>query len=243
MTPHNEASRGDYADAVLLPGDPLRAAWMAQTFLDGPREVNGIRGELGFTGTYKGVPISIQSTGMGSASLAIYAHELLDAYRARLLIRTGTCGGLTEKLPLRSLVLSTSASTDSSVNRQAFWPFDYAPAASFELLRTAADLARTLKFEHSIGPTVSSEIFYHPDPNARYLTLRQHGALAVDMETAALYTIAPRFGAKALSICTVVDNLVTGEETAESERHELFRNMTVLALEAAVATATGHSPA
>ncbi len=238
MTPHNQAIRGDYADAVLLPGDPVRAAWMAENFLDGVRQVNAIRSEPGFTGTYKGVAVSIQSTGMGSASLAIYAHELLDAYRARLLIRTGTCGGLTEKLPLRSLVLSTSASTDSAVNRQTFWPFDYAPAANFELLRTAADLAKALKFEHSVGQTVSSEIFYHPDPNARYLTVRQYGAVAVDMETAALYTIAPRFGARALSICTVVDNLVTGEETADSERHELFRNMTVLALETVAAVSS-----
>ena len=235
MTPHNEASQGDYAEAILLPGDPLRAAWMAQTFLSDVRQVNGIRGCLGFTGSYKGTPVSIQATGMGNPSLSIYAHELLATYRARVLIRTGTCGGLTETLPLRSLVLSQAASTDSAVNRQLFWPFDYAASADFELLRLAADLARDLKLEHSVGPTVSSEIFYHPDPSARYLTVRQHGALAVDMETSALYTIAPRFGAKALSICTVVDNLVTGEETAETERYELFRNMAVLALETAVA--------
>lgn len=241
MTPHNEASRGDYAEAVLLPGDPQRAAWMAENFLDDARQVNALRGCLGFTGTYRGVPVSIQSTGMGAPSLAIYAHELLDAYRARILIRTGTCGGLTDKLPLRSLVLSQAASTDSSVNRQLFYPFDYAPSANFELLRIAADLARKLKLEHAVGATVSSEIFYHPDPNSRYLTVRQHGALAVDMETSALYTIAPRFGARALSICTVVDNLVTGEETAESERHELFRGMTVLALETAFAASSAGS--
>ncbi|MBL8583740.1 MAG: purine-nucleoside phosphorylase [Rhizobiaceae bacterium] len=235
MTPHNQASRGDYAQAVLLPGDPLRAAWMAENFLDDARQVNALRGCLGFTGTYKGVPLSIQATGMGSASLAIYAHELLDAYRARILIRTGTCGGLSDKLPLRSLVLSQAASTDSAVNRQMFWPFDYAPAADFQLLRGAADIARNLGMQHTVGPTVSSEIFYHPDPSARYQTVRQHGALAVDMETAALYTVVARFGAKALSICTVVDNLVTGEETAENERHELFREMTLLAAETAVA--------
>jgi purine-nucleoside phosphorylase len=242
VTPHNEASRGDYAEAVLLPGDPLRAAWIAEAFLDDVRQVNGIRSCLGFTGTYKGTPVSVQSTGMGNPSLSIYVHELLDAYRARILIRTGTCGGLTEKLPLRSLVLSQAASTDSAINRQLFWPFDFAPSANFELLQTAAGIARELKLKHSVGPTVSSDIFYHPDPNARYLTVRQHGALAVDMETSALYTIAPRFGARALSICTVVDNLVTGEETAESERHELFRNMTLLAMETAVAATDAAKP-
>lgn len=237
MTPHNEADRGDYAEAVLLPGDPERAAWIAETLLAEVRQVNAIRGCLGYTGRYNGFPISVQATGMGSASLLIYAHELMDAYRARVLIRIGTCGGLSDRLPLRSLVLSQSASTDSSVNRQIFWPFDYAPSADFELLRTAADIARARGYDHHVGQTVSSEIFYHPDPNARYLTLRQYGAIAVDMETSALYTSAARFGAKALSICTVVDNLVTGEETGMSERQELFRPMALLAIETAAAIA------
>jgi purine-nucleoside phosphorylase len=235
MTPHNDAERGDYAEAVLLPGDPIRAEWIAENFLKDVRVVNRLRSETGLTGTYVGVPVSVQSTGMGAPSVAIYAHELLDAYRARMLIRIGTCGGLSEKVRLRSLVLSQSASSDSSINRQMFAPFDYAPSADFGLLKIAEERARALGLPYMVGQTVSSEIFYHPDLEARYKTLRQHGALAVDMETATLYTVAARFSARALSICTVVDNIVTGEETHRSERYALFGDMAKLALETVAA--------
>jgi len=235
VTPHNEAKRGDYAETVLLPGDPVRAAWIASSFLEDARIVNGLRGESGYTGTFHGVPVSIQSTGMGAPSMAIYAYELLDTYRARTLIRIGSCGALSEQVKLRSLIASQSASADSSINRQIFGPFDYAPSADFGLLKLAEDRAAALKVPLAIGPTASSDIFYHPDVSARYQTLRQHGALAVDMETAALYTIAARFSARALSICTVVDNLVTGEETAEHERQAVFADMVALALDVVAA--------
>ena len=237
MTPHNEAAQGDYSDIVLLPGDPQRAEWMAETFLDAPHCVNRIRGCLGFTGAWRGKPVSIQATGMGHPSLAIYVHELLKTYGARILIRTGTCGGLSEEIGLRSLVLSQSASSDSAMNDAAFGAFTYAPSADFGLLRRAADEAAAAGYDWHLGPTASSDTFYHPDPLGRFAALRAHGIIAVDMETSALYTIAARFGARALSICTVVDNLVTGEETARSERQHLFADMTRLALDIAVAGA------
>jgi purine-nucleoside phosphorylase len=237
MTPHNEAAKGDYAETVLLPGDPQRAEWIAENFLDDVRCVNRWRSEPGFTGSFRGIPVSVQSTGMGTPSLAIYVHELLDAYRVRTLIRIGTCGGLSEKVGLRSLVTSQAASGDSTTNRQLFGPFDYAPCADFSLLRLAADCAIAAGVEHVVGRTASSDVFYHPDALKRYAQLRQYGIIAVDMETSALYTVAARFAARALSICTVVDNMVTGEETDHAERQELFRPMVELALAVVVADA------
>jgi purine-nucleoside phosphorylase len=244
MTPHNEAKRGDFAETVLLPGDPQRARWIAENFLGGARCVNNVRDEPGFTGTFRGVPVSVQSTGMGLPSLAIYVHELLDAYRVKTLIRVGTCGGLSETLKLRSLVISQAASGDSNVNRQLFAPFEYAPCADFGLLRLAADRAAALGVEHVVARTASSDVFYHPEEvGKRYARLRQHGIVAVDMETSAFYTLAARFSARALSICTVVDNMITAEETDHSERQELFRPMVELALEVVVADAAGKTGA
>ena len=238
MTPHNEAAKGAYAETVLLPGDPQRAEWIAENFLDNVRCVNRWRSEPGFTGSFRGVPVSVQSTGMGTPSLAIYVHELLDAYRVRTLIRLGTCGGLSDRLGLRSLVISQAASGDSTTNRQLFGPFDYAACADFSLLRLAAERAAAMGVEHAVGRTASSDVFYHPDALKRYARLRQYGIIAVDMETSALYTVAMRFAARALSICTVVDNMVTGEETHHAERQELFRPMVELALAVVVADAT-----
>jgi purine-nucleoside phosphorylase len=235
MTPHLEAAKGDYAETVLLPGDPQRAEWIAENFLSDARRVSNLRAEPGFTGSWRGHPISVQSTGMGAPSLAIYAHELLDAYRVRTLIRIGTCGGLSDKLPLRSLVISQAAGGDSTINRQLFQPFDYAPCADFSLLSLAADCAKASGVVHFVGQTVSSDVFYHPDRMKRFARLIQHGVIAIDMETSTLYTLAARFSARALSILTVVDNMVTGEETALSERQELFRPMVELALEVAAA--------
>ena len=230
-TPHNEARRGDYAEAVLLAGDPQRVEWIARTFLDDMRRVNQVRGALGYTGRYRGVPVSVQTTGIGAPSLSIYAHELLDVYGARTLIRVGTCGALAEHVRLRSLVISQSASTDSHVNRQLFGLYDYAPSADFDLLRRAATRAAELGLDHHIGQTASNDVFYHPDTLGRFAGVRAHGALSVDMETSALYTVAARFGAKALSICTVVDSMLNGGETDASERQELFGDMSRLALD------------
>ena len=231
MTPHIEARQGDYAPTVLLSGDPQRAEWAAENFLDDLRCVNRWRGEPGFTGIFRGVPVSVQSTGMGGPSLAIYAHELLDAFGARTLIRIGSCGGLIEEATLRTLVMSQAACGDSAGNRQLFAPFDYAASADFGLLRLAADRAAALKHDHLIGRTASSDFFYHPDGLERLARLRQHGVIAIDMETSALYTIAARFSARALSICTVVDNMITKDAIAPSERQEVFRPMVELALD------------
>jgi purine-nucleoside phosphorylase len=233
MTPHLEAAKGDYAETVLLPGDPQRAEWIAENFLSDARCVSNLRAEPGFTGTWNGHPISVQSTGIGAPSMAIYGHELLDGYRVRTLIRVGTCGGLSDKVGLRSLVISQAAGSDSTINRQLFQPFDYAPCADFSLLRIAADRATASGVAHVVGRTVSSDAFYHPDEVKRFARLRQHGIIAVDMETSALYTLAARFSARALSICTVVDNMITRQEIAPSERQELFRPMVELALDVA----------
>ncbi|AMS42365.1 MULTISPECIES: purine-nucleoside phosphorylase [Aminobacter] len=235
-TPHNEAKRGDYAETVLLPGDPQRTEWIAATFLEDVRCINRVRGALAYTGRYRGSPISLHTTGMGAPSLAIYAHELLETYGARTLIRVGTCGSLADHVKLRSLVISQSSSSDSAINRQLFGVYDYAPSADFELLCRAARRAVEMGIIHYVGQTASSDVFYHPDVLGRFAGVRAHGALAVDMETNALYTIAARFRAKALSICTVVDSLVNGEDTDASERQELFSDMVRLALDVAIGT-------
>lgn len=237
-TPHNEARRGDYAETVLLAGDPQRSEWIAANFLDDVRCVNRVRGALGYTGRFRGVPISVQTTGIGAPSMAIYAHELLDTYGARTLIRVGTCGGLAEHVRLRSLVISQSSSNDGAVNRQLFGFYSYAPSADFDLLRRAAQCASELGLDHHVGQTASSDVFYHPDVLGRFAGVRAHGALAVDMETSLLYTVAARFRARALSICTVVDSLVTEEQTDPSERQELFTDMVRLALDVAIPAGT-----
>jgi len=237
-TPHNEANRGDYAETVLLPGDPQRTEWIAATFLQDARCINRVRGALAYTGRYRGSPISLHTTGIGAPSLAIYAHELLETYGAKTLIRVGTCGGLAEHVKLRSLVISQSSSSDSAINRQLFGVYDYAPSADFDLLCRAARRAGELGLDHHVGQTASSDVFYHPDVLGRFAGVRAHGALAVDMETNALYTVAARFGAKALSICTVVDSLVNGEDTDSAERQELFTDMVRLALDVAISPAS-----
>lgn len=235
MTPHLEAERGDYAEMVLLPGDPLRAQWIAETFLEAPRCVNRVRNCLGFTGRWNGRPVSVQATGMGQPSLAIYVHELLSVYGVRSLIRVGTCGGLSEAVALRDLVLAMTASTNSGVNRATFAPYDFAPAADFGLLRTAASLAEARGLRFHVGGIVATDVFYEPAGLGAYETLRRHGVLAVDMESSALYTLAARFGARALSICAMTDSLVTGEEIGPAERQSTLNDLARLALDLAAA--------
>jgi purine-nucleoside phosphorylase len=236
LTPHNEADKGDYADTVLLPGDPQRAEWMAQTFLEAPRCINRRRGALGFTGLFGGKPVSIQATGIGVSSFLIYAHELLDHFGARTLIRTGTCGSLTAKAKLRSLVISRSAQAESAQSGQVFGL--YGPAGPDPaLLACALAKAAELGIDHHVGLTVCSDIFYHPEGRVRFADAQAEGALAVDMETSALYRIAAHFGARALSMCVVVDNIETGEVTDYSERQALFTDMSRLALAVAAEAA------
>jgi purine-nucleoside phosphorylase len=234
LTPHIEAAKGDYADTVLLPGDPQRAEWMAQTFLEAPRCVNRRRGALGFTGLFRGKPISIQATGIGVSSFLIYTQELLDWYGVRTLIRTGSCGSLTAAVKLRSLVISQSARPESARSGQVFGLYDAGAGPDPVLLAGALAVAAKLGIDHHAGLTVCSDIFHHPDGRARFAEAQAAGALAVDMETSALYRIARYFGARALSICTVVDNIETGELADYRERQELFSDMSRLALEIAV---------
>ena len=232
MTPHIEAGRGDYAETVLLPGDPERAQWMAETFLDDPRCVNRRRGALGFTGSFRGKPVSIHATGIGVSSFLIYAFELLDYYGVKTLIRTGTCGGLSEDVALRSTVISSAVRAEGAISGQVFGLYQPAgpdPALHALALRRAADLGIAC----SAGLTICSDIFHHPDGRARFDEPIALGALAVDMETSALYRIAAQFGARALSLLAVVDHIATGELTDYSERQALFGDMTRLALEVA----------
>lgn len=233
MTPHNNAKPGDYAEAVLLPGDPLRARWIAQTFLEDAKEVNSVRNCLGFTGTWKGKPVSVQATGMGQPSTAIYVHELIEVYGVRTLIRVGTCGGLNKTVKVRDVVIGASASTDSTIVRDAFGAYNYAPAADFSLLRAADDAARAHGRTVHVGGIVSSDIFYHPSGLEAYARLIAHGVLGVEMEAATLYTLAARFRARALAICTMTDCLVTGKEIDASARQSSLTDMVEIALEVA----------
>lgn len=234
MTPHNHAVKGDYADAVLLPGDPLRAKWIAETFLDDAKLVNSVRNCLGYTGTWKGKRVSVQATGMGQPSLSIYVHELINTYGLKTLIRVGTCGGLNARVKVRDLILAQAASTDSAIVRDRFGPYNFAPIADFGLLRAAAEKAEAAGMRFHAGNMLSSDIFYHADGFAGYDKLPDHGVIGVEMEAAALYTLAARFGVKALTICTMTDCLITHEEIDANERQTSLKEMVSLALDVAV---------
>lgn len=234
MTPHIEAGKGDYAEAVLLPGDPLRAKWVAETFLEEPRLVNRVRNCLGYTGKYHGKPVSVQATGMGQPSLGIYVHELINVYEAQTLIRIGTCGAIAPQAKLRDIVIAQTATTDSAMSRDVFGMYNFAPAADFALLRRAVELAEAGKLSWHVGGIVSSDVFYHPDGTKVYDVLAAHGVLGVEMETATLYTLAARFGRRALTICTVSDSLVTREQLDAEARQASLREMTEMALAVAV---------
>ncbi len=234
-TPHNHAKPGDYAEAVLLPGDPLRAKWIAETFFDSPKLANSVRNCLGYTGTWKGKPISVQASGMGQPSLSIYVHELINTFGAKTLIRVGTCGGLNAKVKVRDVVLAQGATTDSSIVKGRFGPYNYAPIADFGLLRAAADKADAKGLKVHAGNMLSSDIFYHREPGLEgYGALLDHGVIGVEMEAAALYTLAARFGVKALTICTMTDCLITHEEISADDRQTSLVDMVELALDVAV---------
>ena len=232
MSTHLAAAAGDVAPLVLMPGDPLRARWIARTFLDDTRCYSEVRGMLGFTGTWRGHRVSVQGSGMGQPSLAIYATELLDDYAVRAIVRVGSCGALTERVGVRDLVIASGACTDSGMNRITFGGLDYAPVADFGLLRAAVDAAE----QHAgspvhVGLVMSGDSFYPTRPELS-ATMVEHGVLAVEMEASALYTIAARKGARALAVCTVSDHVVTGEQTSAEERETTFASMVEVALEA-----------
>ncbi len=233
MSTHIAAQPGDIAPLVLMPGDPLRAKWIAETFLDDARCYSEVRGMYGFTGTWRGQRVSVQGSGMGQPSLAIYVNELFREYDVQSVIRVGSCGAMTERLAVRDLVIASGACTDSSMNRIAFEGLDYAPVADFGLLRAAHDAAtdRDLDEAVHVGLIYSSDSFYpaRPELSARMV---DYGVLAVEMEASALYTLAAKHGRRALAICTVSDHLVTGEETTSQEREQTFGAMVEIALEA-----------
>ena len=231
-TPHIEAKQGDIAETILLPGDPLRAKYIAETFLENPVCYNEVRNMLGYTGTYKGKRISVQGTGMGIPSISIYATELMKEYNVQNLIRVGTCGAIQKDVKIRDVILSMSASTDSQTNKKVFGNMDYAPTANFELLKKAYDAGVEKGLQLKVGNVFSADIFY--DDYAEHEKWAQYGILAVEMEAAALYTLAAKYGRKALAILTVSDHILTGEVTSPEERQTTFNQMIEVALEAVI---------
>ncbi|WP_416149270.1 purine-nucleoside phosphorylase [Salipaludibacillus sp. HK11] len=234
MSVHIGAKQGDIAESILLPGDPLRAKFIAENFLEDVTCYNEVRGMLGFTGTYKGKRVSVQGTGMGVPSISIYVHELINSYDVKNLIRVGTCGAIQKDVKVRDVILAMSATTNSGANRHHFKGMDFAPTASFDLLKKAYDGAKEHEMNVNVGSVFTSDIFYNEDKEIIPL-LAAHQVLAVEMETSALYTIAARFGVNALSVLTVSDHIITGEETSSQERQETFNEMVEVALSAAVA--------
>lgn len=231
MSIHLSAKKGDVAETVLLPGDPLRAKAIADNFLDDVVCYNNVRGMLGYTGTYKGKKVSVQGTGMGMPSLAIYVNELIQL-GAKNLIRVGTCGAYQESLKIGDVIIAISASTDSNINSFAFPGANYAPTASFTLLKKAHQDAIDKNLKVLVGPIFSSDIFYQDDPD-HYKKWADYGILAVEMESAALYAIAAKHNCEALSILTVSDSLVTGEVASTEDREQNFLKMAELALDQA----------
>ena len=230
MSVHIEAERQAVAERVLLPGDPLRAKFVAENFLTDVVCYNKVRNMFGFTGLYKGVRVSVQGTGMGMPSLSIYANELFDFYNVQKAIRIGTAGALQKDVELRSVVLAMSACTDSAINVHRFSGLSFAPTASWELLKKAADAANALKQKVSIGTIFQSDIFY--DDAANWKLFAKYGALAVEMETAELYSLAAKYRREALAIFTISDSMVTGETTNSHEREQTFTQMMHIALDA-----------
>ena len=232
MSTHIGAQPGDIAERVLMPGDPLRAKWIAETFLESATCYSTVRNMFGFTGRYHGVDVSVQGSGMGMPSCSIYAHELINEYGVKTLIRVGSCGSLTETIKLRDVIAASGSSTDSAMNRMRFdGLIDYAPVADFFLLRAAVDAAAAKGIEMHVGPIFAADAFYTDRPDL-YDTLADYGVLAVEMESAALYTIASRYRARALTLLTVSDHLKTGEHTSAQEREQTFGQMVEIALDA-----------
>ena len=230
-TPHIEAAPGDFAETVLMPGDPLRAQALAESHLDGIRKVNGVRNMLAYTGTFRGKPVSIMGSGMGMPSISIYAHELFDYYDVQQIIRVGTCGGLLADMQVGDLVLASTASTDSNMNRQRFADWDFAAGADFDLLRRVHQRAVQSGLKISTGNVFSSDWFYHPDETF-IDKVQKSGALALDMESAALYALAKHHGKRALTILYVSDVIPTGERASHEIRQTAFGEVIRVVLEA-----------
>lgn len=231
-TPHNEAKLGDIAKTVLMPGDPLRAKFIADNFMEDVVCVNTVRNMFGFTGTYKGKKISVMGSGMGMPSMGIYSYELFSMYDVDRIIRIGSAGGISDKVALRDIVIGMGASTNSNYAAQYKLPGTFAPIADYELVRKAVDVAEREKIKIVVGNTLSSDVFYTEDSSDND-QWKKMGVLAVEMESAALYMNAARLGKKALAIFTISDHLYTGEALDAKERQESFRDMMKIALEMA----------
>ena len=231
-TPHNSANPGDFAKTVLMPGDPLRAKFIADTFLEGARLVNNVRGIHGYTGTYRGAPVSVMASGMGMPSIGIYSYELFSQYDVENIIRIGSAGAISPKLKVRDVVAAQGACTNSNFFHQYGLPGLIAPIADFTLLETAVGVARELGVEMPVGNLLSSDTFY--DASNTPLKWGEMGVLAVEMEAAALYWTAMKLGRRALAICSISDHLVTGEDLPADQRQTTFTTMMRIALETAV---------
>lgn len=234
MTVHIGAEKGDYAETVLLPGDPYRAKWAAESFLKDVRQVNDVRGMLGFTGTWNGNPVSIQGSGMGMPSLSIYVNELIRDFDAKTLIRIGSCGGMQEQVKVRDVIIAMTATTVATPSSTILREVNYAPCADWSLLRAAVAAAEAKGSTPHVGGIYSSDTFYDERPDLNKEMVR-HGVLGVEMEAAELYTLAARHGRRALAVLTVSDHLQTGEALPSDQRERSFGEMVEIALEAAFA--------
>lgn len=234
MSIHIGAKKGEIADTILLPGDPLRAKFIAENYFENVVQYNEVRGMYGFTGTYKGKRISVQGTGMGVPSISIYVNELIQEYDVKTLIRVGTCGSMQDDVHIRDVILAQGATTDSQVNRMVFGGIDYAPLAHFELLKNAYEIAREKGLTTHVGNVFTSDSFYRDNGREMNELLARYNVIAVEMETSALYTLAAKYNRRALSILTVSDHVFTGEQTTSEERQTSFQQMMELALETAM---------
>ncbi|MGX6429220.1 purine-nucleoside phosphorylase [Levilactobacillus yonginensis] len=233
MSNHLEAKMGEIADTVLLPGDPLRAKYIAETFLENPVCYNRVRNAFGYTGTYKGKKVSVQGTGMGIPSISIYAHELINDYGVKKLFRVGTSGGMSPDVHVRDVVLAQAATTDSSIIHNTFGGgIYYAPISDFGLLDTAYHAAQDLNIPVRVGNVLAEDRFYNDEMDRQKLV--DYGVIATEMESAALFMLAAKFNVRALSVLTISNHLMTGESTSAEEREKSFNDMIKVALEAAV---------
>ena len=230
MSVHIKAKKGEIAETVLLPGDPMRAKWIAETFFENPICYNDVRGMLGFTGTYKDKRISVQGTGMGIPSTLIYTHELINEYGVKNLIRVGSAGSYQKEVKIRDIVIAMAASTNSGLNTIRFNGADFAPTASFSLFQKAIEVAKEKNIPIKAGGILSSDEFYADDFDS-YKKWADYGVLCVEMETSGLYTVAAKHNINALSILTISDSLVTKEKTSADEREQTFKEMVEIALE------------
>ncbi|MFD1066479.1 purine-nucleoside phosphorylase [Oceanobacillus locisalsi] len=231
MSVHIGAKQGEIADKILLPGDPLRAKYIAENYLEDPKLYNEVRGMYGYTGTYKGERVSVQGTGMGVPSISIYVNELIQSYDVKKLIRVGTCGAIQKDVNVRDVILAQAATTDSQMNKMVFNGIDYSPISDFELLKSAYEEGTEKGLQLRVGNVFTSDTFYRDNAKEVNELLAKYQVLAIEMESTALYTLAAKYGRQALSILTVSDHIITGEETTAEERQTSFHEMMEIALD------------